>query len=553
MPYDTGTAQLINQLTNPPSPFEQYGKTLQFADQYKQFQANKAISDIYGQSIDPQTGQVDLGKFNALAQQNPAALWKFGAQMQQAGVGVQAQGAGTSAQLQAAQDQLGAQAAYLQPLLDKVVNQQKPVTGAELSAALANMPPGLVPPSSVANIQRQIAQIGPNGDASGIVRGAAFANDHGQAVLKSVLPNFGAWNAGGVTYPTQTNPMASGGVQYPRQGVPSTPSADTMSDIVTVTLSDNTTQQMSRADALNAIGSAVPGKEGVTVLGPPPGGYPVVTRAQPAAPSGQGASGTTPAVAPPTPSGRINPPQQPAAGSAQPPPQGQPAPGGATYGRSGQPGQLATTEDSAAQFRADRADQSASVNRVATIENAQKALEGATTGPGTQVAQAVQGVLGTWTPDVIKKAVPGADFQQRAADYDEANKYLTQIANANGSAIGGQVTNDKLAAATVATPNVHIQKLATDQLLQVLKAQENMKQTMFAQSQADGVTPQQYADWKANWAKTHDPRAFLPMTPSRVEYLKKTIKPGTPEEQNFMSTLNQVRGSQGPSTATGQE
>jgi hypothetical protein len=76
---------------------------------------------------------------------------------------------------------------------------------------------------------------------------------------------------------------------------------------------------------------------------------------------------------------------------------------------------------------------------------------------------------------------------------------------------------------------------------------------MFAQSQADGVTPQQYADWKANWAKTHDPRAFLPMTPSRVEYLKKTIKPGTPEEQNFMSTLNQVRGSQGPSTATGQE
>jgi hypothetical protein len=546
MPFDNSvTGNYINQLMNPPDPNARFNSALQGLDAYKQFQAKQAAADAYRQSVDPTTGQVDQGRFNALMSQGTGA-WNLGESMRSIGQGVQAQGQGTSADVNAKLDQLNVQQAYMQPLMSRI-NSGETVTGADVTAALNNMPPGIVTPQMRANLDRQIAQIGLTGDASGLVRGGYFASQAGRDMLRLQMPNYGAWNAGGVTYPTQTNPMASGGVQYPRQGVPSTPSADTMSDIVTVNLSDNTTQQMSRADALNAIGSAVPGKEGVTVLGPPPGGYPVVTRAQPAA------GGPTPLVPPQTPSGRINPPQQPAAGSAQPPPQGQPAPGGATYGRSGQPGQLATTEDSAAQFRADRADQSASVNRVATIENAQKALEGATTGPGTQVAQAVQGVLGTWIPDVIKKAVPGADFQQRAADYDEANKYLTQIANANGSAIGGPVTNDKLAAATVATPNVHIQKLATDQLLQVLKAQENMKQTMFAQSQADGVTPQQYADWKANWAKTHDPRAFLPMTPSRVEYLKKTIKPGTTEEKNFMSTLNQVRGSQGPSTETGQE
>lgn len=82
---DPGYGALINKLANPPNPLTTLGQDAEALAAAKEFQAQNALTGIYQQSIDPQTGQVDLGEFNALARQNPAALWKFGESMRSAG------------------------------------------------------------------------------------------------------------------------------------------------------------------------------------------------------------------------------------------------------------------------------------------------------------------------------------------------------------------------------------------------------------------------------------------------------------------------------------
>lgn len=221
MPYDTGWGPFVNSLTNPPNPLNQFGGTVDLANKVKDFQANKAIADIYGQSIDPETGQVDLGKFNALASQNPAAMWKFGAQQQQAGTGVQAQGHGTSAQLQAQLDQLGVQQAYLSPLLPAA--QAGTLTIEQLQEALRNIPPGVISPTTMANVQRQLAN---GADPNKIVIGGYFASEEARRQAQMAQPSLGMVPSGSLQYPTQGNifypggPGRAGGIQYPQQAIP---------------------------------------------------------------------------------------------------------------------------------------------------------------------------------------------------------------------------------------------------------------------------------------------------------------------------------------------
>lgn len=215
------TSALINQLTNPPNPLQQFGGTFDLANKVKEFQANQAIADIYGQSIDPTTGQVDFGKFNALARSNPAAMWKFGAQQQQAGVGVQAQGHGTSAQLQAQLDQLGVQQAYLSPLLPAA--QAGTLTTEQLQEALKNIPPGVISPTTMANVQRQLAN---GADPNKIVIGGYFASEEARRQAQMAQPSLGMVPSGSLQYPTQGNifypggPGRAGGIQYPQQAIP---------------------------------------------------------------------------------------------------------------------------------------------------------------------------------------------------------------------------------------------------------------------------------------------------------------------------------------------
>lgn len=199
------------------------------------------------------------------------------------------------------------------------------------------------------------------------------------------------------------------------------------------------------------------------------------------------------------------------------------------------PANIAASETA---YTAAQENQANSANRIFTLQQAYRAVDNAKTGTLGQATQAVNGFLNSVTPEFIQKNVPGADFQSRAAAYDEANKYFQQVANANGSGIGGQVTNDKLAAATAASPNVHITDLAAKDITGVLIGQERMGQYMYDQFQNTGLAPADWNKWKADWLTTHDPRAFLPRTQKTLDYLKKNVK--GKELQTLENTMTEL-------------
>lgn len=208
---DPGTNALIQRLANPPNPLEQAGQSVNALTAVKEFAAQNALTGIYQQSIDPQTGQVDLGKFNALASQNPAALWKFGQTMQSAGTGVGNEGQGSSAQLNAKLDQLGAQAAYMTPLLAKA--QAGTVTADDVRSVLKDIPPGVIPPSTLASVNQQLDN---GADPNNVVRGAFFANQHGRDILNTALGPVATVNQGPqTTFVRPAAPFAPGGVSSP--------------------------------------------------------------------------------------------------------------------------------------------------------------------------------------------------------------------------------------------------------------------------------------------------------------------------------------------------
>lgn len=217
---DPGTNALIQRLSNPPNPLEQAGQSINALGAIKEFAAQNALTGIYQQSIDPATGQVDLGKFNALASQNPAALWKFGQTMQSAGTGVGNEGQGTSAQLNARLDQLGAQAAYMTPLIAKA--QAGTVTADDVRGVLKDMPPGLVSPTMIANINQQLAD---GADPNNVVKGAFFANEHGRATLSGALGPLATVQQGGQTsFVRPGAPFAPGGISS--APLPTTPGVE---------------------------------------------------------------------------------------------------------------------------------------------------------------------------------------------------------------------------------------------------------------------------------------------------------------------------------------
>jgi hypothetical protein len=218
-----------------------------------------------------------------------------------------------------------------------------------------------------------------------------------------------------------------------------------------------------------------------------------------------------------------------------------PPPGTPGAGRVGgstvpSPRVVAAGEDA---YNAMAADMPAVQNRLFTIRQAQAALRGAKTGPGTETLQALNGVLGTWTPEWAKKFA-GIDPERKAANHDEATKYLQQLANANMPGGGG--TNDKLAAAVTANPSTKIQQLAAGEVLDVMAAGQEMQQHVFKLAQKQKIAPADYARFAADWAANHDPRAFILqyLPKSKLEPLAKEVNSGSPSGKQLQATINEL-------------
>lgn len=272
--------------------------------------------------------------------------------------------------------------------------------------------------------------------------------------------------------------------------------------------------------------------------GPPPppqggpGGAPEPSgKVEPAAPTPAGGGGGGGAPAPP-------------ATTAAPPPAAGGGGGGATPkpGAAGAPSVIppeSTLASSTDQYNTAVKDLPDSQRRVFAEQEAEQALRSATTGHDVGVVTAVNNLLSSWSPGFLKQVIPDYDPEKKATSRDVAEKYLQQIANA--TAIGsGATTNEKLNAAVTANPNLNVTNKAALEVLGNLQAQERMGQVMTQQALNQKIAPAAFAQWRANWVATHDPRAFLPMTQSLKDYLAKNIKPGSKEEQIFMKSLNEA-------------
>jgi hypothetical protein len=578
---DTGTGQMINMLANPPNPFERAGQSIAGISALRDFQARQATAGLYGQAIDPATGQFDSGKFNALLQASPQALWNAGPAMQQAGTAQAAQGEGTQQQVAAAAAQLHGLGTQMAPLIQKIEQKQQVSPGEAQAALDSAVSSGLVNPQMAAHVKSQIDAIPAGGNANNIVMGANFANSTGQEIANTIGPQFGAYDVGGKTVFLPTGPFWPGSVAGGAV-IAHTPSpgeqiqqaqwlnsrlADPWLDPKTHQYRQGTLREwyVDHDIPLNTIqpfGNLRPGPDGTVVV---PGGSagPVrVVAPQASAPdqgsAAPGPSGFLPAgctaappagTAPPAAPGEPAPPASAGAGSpqaggvaqpgAQPgAPQAPAAPAPAPNDGRGSvvpaPSSVAAGE---AAYNAMRADMPGSQQRVYTAQLALSALRNAKTGPGTDLLQVVNGVLGSWA---------GGTPQAKAASYDEANKYLQQVANNAVANFGGQATNDKLAAAVTANPSVHVQQLAAEDVLKVMIAGDKMKQYVWQQAQAQGVQPADFANYTANWATTHDPRAFIldQLPQSRLDQLKSELVVNgklTPDGAKLVNTIKELR------------
>jgi len=550
------TAALVSQLANPPNPMDQVTKTLGGVNALMDFRANQAAMDAYRQSID-ENGNFDINKFNAIASQLPGGSWKFGTQMQQSGQGLQAQGAGTREQVQATLDQLGAQSLYLQPLTKIAVNGGT-VTAQQVKDLLASMPPGVVSPTRLNQMQSQVAGM-TDAQATNWVLGASYANTHAANIAQSLLPGYASQPQGGYNLGYQPNPRAPGyNPPFGATPLTMTPGEVTQTNIQLTSpvqggwvLPDGTQRSGSVGQWMHDFGLdpakvyynpgagtvSAPGAPTITVL---------PTQAPPQAPAPASGGGARPAPAPapaPAPSRAPTPPTpapSPSPSSTSPP---SPPPPTVSGGPTTQGGGTSTMSPQEIQqgrdaYTAAQAEQPAIQGRIATADLALQALQNAKVGGGTQTANEVMNVLGSYSPDFLKKIIPGYDPAKAAADYQTAAKYMQQITNAGGGLPGGASTSDKLNAAAAATPNPHMQDQASEEVLRVLKAQNQIQQYIMTQFEKSGQPAAQYQKFQADWARTHDPRAFFPLTADMLGYLKKSVTGN--ERTTFNNTVHEL-------------
>jgi hypothetical protein len=552
MPDSTGV--LINALTNPPDPFARLGTAVNSANALMQYQADQAAAQAYRQNID-ENGNLDQAGFNRDMRNIPGGTWNFGRQMMSTGEGVSAQARGGSADIQTKLDQQAAISTYLTPLTEKIFNNQK-ISGQEMSDLLATMPPGLIPPTRMKEIQTQIERLGPTGDATNLARGAMFSNQQAMDRLRMQLPHPDIYNQGTAGIPLQRNPLAPGGSTFPTRPIitgPTPGEAMTQFNILNGPVQGGWISPKSHQQKNGTlyewyqdhdvaippgIGSLRPGPDGTFTLPGIPGGETLrVTPPPPetaASESGQiagGRPGTGGGYRPPPASGgRPGRPPEPSGYNNPPPPERR---GGSVVPP---PRTIAAGEEA---YNADVADLPASQDRAFRLRQAQAAMEGAKTGRGTEGLQTLNSLMGTWAPEFVTKGL-GISPREKAANYDEAAKYYQQIANA--SFPGGASTNEKLSSAITASPNTLMSDLAAKEITQVMIAGEEMSQYVRQKLIEAGVPPADYAKAKAKWALDNDPRAFIlqHLPADKLDKLNKEIASGSPSGKKLKATILQA-------------
>jgi hypothetical protein len=497
-----------------PAPVPSAGDMVNQLTGIRDYQAKQATSDAYQQSIDPNTGAFDQGKFNALISSTPQGAWNAGPAMQQSGQAQQATGQGQTAQIQAKQAQLNGIGQYMTPLMQKV-QQGQPVSGADVLSATQNaVDAGFVTPEMAANIKNQVASLGPNGDASNLVRGAYFGTQAGLEQLKTLAPPVQAVSLGGSVQPFQPSPLAAGGAGFTGRGVGAATSMTPYQAVtpLDIRMTDGSIQQVLPGN----VPAFIQQNPGASVVGPSAGGPVRVGGTSGGAGTVPGlGSGTyqKPAGGAPAASGQpltVGPPPQPTAGRSAP----LGAAEAASVGVAGQ-GALGASAGSSPQRQAILSDMSSALQGPNPINS----------GPYSDWA-------GTWSalvnrlPDGLASLIPGMTKEQ-VAGQEGFVKMAEQLRQLQGQQIAGALTNDKFASALASSPHLALSTLGNLGMIHILQGNEDAitaKNNAWQQSVSDGWQPQNFRTWEGQYNQTPaaDPRIYWlqHMTPSeRIKFV----------------------------------
>lgn len=178
-------------------------------------------------------------------------------------------------------------------------------------------------------------------------------------------------------------------------------------------------------------------------------------------------------------------------------------------------------------YSADAAAQTNYQQSILPIEQAYRSVKALGTtgvGPGSEELNQMKSFL------VTMGVMPPSE---NLKDFDEANKYLTQMARSTGFT----GSDAQLAAAQQASPSMKTSNGAALAVLQKAAALARMQNAQVRAFEATGQGPEKYSKWATNWNSSQNPvaYAFDMMTPEdRVAYVK-TLN--GPERQKFVSSL----------------
>ena len=517
----------------------------------QQTRAQQAIGQAVQQSTDPTTGAFDAASFRARVASDPNAA--FGAS-----------DAITTSQNQQAQqyglakDQLGQQteragvfSSALAPLLANPNPQPSDVFGVVARLSAAGIP--------VSDAVNQLSTMPQQG---GSALHQWLQNNVGSTMAPDAfLPKPTYVSTGGTTQAVDSNPLTN-------PSAASTTLSNTLSpgEQVSPTAGPlapgggRTVVPTAAYAASHGLGNLIPGNGRAplpsSLVGPGgmPGAAPVAgvgagpgaSGGSPPAPASGGSSpfgewgGASPGVAVAQSTGAVG--AGPAAGATSALPYG--APMQTTLGPGQEAGLASAGNESAKQWAALQAQvggTSAGGGSAGRIYQLQKSLgllqqlgpQG--TGPSAQASQQLMSYVRSLP--VIGAGINNLSSPQNVTSYDEANKYLTAYAAARAGAHGG-TTDSQLATTLSSNASTHISNLAAQDVVRANIGLERMDQAQSQAFQQSGQTPDQFANFSANWNKTMDPRAFVApeLTPQQFSTMIGGMSPS--DRTKFQSTYN---------------
>lgn len=485
MPLDPSIALGVK----PPDPFAALQQPIQTATTLQNLRqnqtrlnANQAISDAYRQSVDPNTGEVDFGRLQALASQNGAGAFlpEFMGQIAQ---------------------QRNSQLQYDTGKLEQAMKQQQQLRGMigslavdprlgkddislDISGQIINaVQSGLLPQDQAIRELKEVQKrIGSPSEQASYVRNHLINSLSNEAKLQAIMPKVVTADTGLGTAFMNQNPLT--GEMTPNTFVAKGLTQSELAAPKTITMPDGSQRQVTTEQWLKMMNGGSPTGSPGGQPSPTGGNY---TGRYPTGSGGSGAPGVQTGLAP----------AQQAALTAQ----------GASSNAAAQDLHNAAAD---------------APMRLNLLQQARDSLAGINTGPGSDWRNTAKSFFNALAPDTMKKIGWTGDVQ----NYDEFKKILTNYASSVSGSLGSG-TDARLNAAITGNANPGISKMANEDILVKTMAAEKMRAAQDYAFQNSGLTTDKFNQWQSQWNKAVNPDAFVftSMSPQQQQAFIKRQSP----------------------------